>query len=466
MSGDLHRARLRARRGAPAGPSARWRRRRPGIASTGASVATVPAVPACGSAATRSTRSPTRSSATAPASGSRTGRPAGRGGLRSAPARRARTSVTGSPLVSGAASTRPTASVGQAARGPCRRRTPPTSRSSAVEPAPAGRSRAATTTATVGGGRRRGRGQPGDHGDRRAAARPAGDVGAARRGGRTAASGRRPGGVGRGASRDARRGGRVGRGSSTGARGASGGGRRRRCRRGASDFARSCSRPSSPTWSRTSSPSLPTAGVDRRGASWSAASSSRRAAVVAVEAGALEDHADRVEELAQPALALRAVGERVVGEALDLLEGVAALGAGVLVGRHGGLPRSDWAGRGVGTLRLTTANATTRHNVPHHDGDHHQPRGRRRAPDEAPLAAPVVAPVPAAAAAGARCRPTSWWRWCSCSSRRRSTGVVVVRRSFPQTSGDGRGARAARRRSRWCATTTASRRSTPTPPTT
>ena len=47
------------------------------------------------------------------------------------------------------------------------------------------------------------------------------------------------------------------------------------------------------------------------------------AAVVAVEAGALEDDADGVEDLAQPAGALRAAGQRVVGERLDLVEGVA-----------------------------------------------------------------------------------------------------------------------------------------------
>ena len=58
------------------------------------------------------------------------------------------------------------------------------------------------------------------------------------------------------------------------------------------------------------------------------------AAVVAVEAGALEHHADGVEDLAQLAAAHGALGERVVGEALELLEEVAALGAGVLVGRH------------------------------------------------------------------------------------------------------------------------------------
>ena len=63
----------------------------------------------------------------------------------------------------------------------------------------------------------------------------------------------------------------------------------------------------------------------------------RGAAVGAVEARALEDHADGVEDLAQPALALRAVGERVVAEALELLERVTALGAGVLVGGHGNL---------------------------------------------------------------------------------------------------------------------------------
>ena len=58
------------------------------------------------------------------------------------------------------------------------------------------------------------------------------------------------------------------------------------------------------------------------------------AAVVAVEPGPLEHHADGVEHLAQPALALGAHGQRVVAEALELLERVTALGAGVLVGRH------------------------------------------------------------------------------------------------------------------------------------
>ena len=81
------------------------------------------------------------------------------------------------------------------------------------------------------------------------------------------------------------------------------------------------------------------------------------AAVVAVEARALEDHADGVEQLAQPALALWALGQRVVGEALELLEGVTALGAGVLVGGHsrGSSEDSVWrrsCGGLAGTLAL------------------------------------------------------------------------------------------------------------------
>ena len=80
------------------------------------------------------------------------------------------------------------------------------------------------------------------------------------------------------------------------------------------------------------------------------------AAVVAVEAGALEDHADGVEHLAQPALALGAHGQRVVGEALHGLEEMAAVGAGVLIGGH-------WCPPGVTRARgwhssSSTANAT------------------------------------------------------------------------------------------------------------
>ena len=62
----------------------------------------------------------------------------------------------------------------------------------------------------------------------------------------------------------------------------------------------------------------------------------RGTAVGAVEARALEHHAHGVEELAQPTAALGTDGQRVLAEALELLEGVAALLAGVLVGRHVG----------------------------------------------------------------------------------------------------------------------------------
>ena len=58
------------------------------------------------------------------------------------------------------------------------------------------------------------------------------------------------------------------------------------------------------------------------------------AAVGAVEAGALEDHADRVEDLAQRPVTGRADRQGVVGEALTNLERVPALGALVLVRRH------------------------------------------------------------------------------------------------------------------------------------
>src|SRR5512144_91545 len=59
-----------------------------------------------------------------------------------------------------------------------------------------------------------------------------------------------------------------------------------------------------------------------------------RPAVRAVEARALEHDADRGEQLAQPAPAGGALGQRVVGELLHHLEAFSARGAGVLVGRH------------------------------------------------------------------------------------------------------------------------------------
>src|SRR5947209_11992304 len=58
------------------------------------------------------------------------------------------------------------------------------------------------------------------------------------------------------------------------------------------------------------------------------------AAVGAVKAAALEHDADRIEQLAQPARALLARGQRVVGEGLHDVEAVVALGARVAVSRH------------------------------------------------------------------------------------------------------------------------------------
>ena len=76
-----------------------------------------------------------------------------------------------------------------------------------------------------------------------------------------------------------------------------------------------------------------------------------RPAVVAVEARALEHHAHGVEHLAQPPAADGADSEGVVGEALELLERVVALGAAVLVGGQRGVS-SGRAGRGpAGTRR-------------------------------------------------------------------------------------------------------------------
>ncbi len=58
------------------------------------------------------------------------------------------------------------------------------------------------------------------------------------------------------------------------------------------------------------------------------------AAVGAVEAAALEHHPDGVEKLAQPTGALLACGQGIVGEGLDHIEAVAALGAGIAVSGH------------------------------------------------------------------------------------------------------------------------------------
>ena len=57
-------------------------------------------------------------------------------------------------------------------------------------------------------------------------------------------------------------------------------------------------------------------------------------AVVAVEAAALEHHADLAEQLAQAPVALGALGQRVVAERLHHVELVVALGARIRIGRH------------------------------------------------------------------------------------------------------------------------------------
>jgi 16S rRNA C967 or C1407 C5-methylase (RsmB/RsmF family) len=59
------------------------------------------------------------------------------------------------------------------------------------------------------------------------------------------------------------------------------------------------------------------------------------ARVRAIEARALEDDADRVEQLAQTTIALGALGQRVVDEGLDDLKAVLALSARIGVRRHG-----------------------------------------------------------------------------------------------------------------------------------
>src|SRR5262245_47178996 len=58
----------------------------------------------------------------------------------------------------------------------------------------------------------------------------------------------------------------------------------------------------------------------------------RRPAVVAVEAGALEGHADVPEHLPERAAAVGALAQRIVGERLNDLEVLAAVLAAVLVG--------------------------------------------------------------------------------------------------------------------------------------
>src|SRR5690606_8451123 len=75
-------------------------------------------------------------------------------------------------------------------------------------------------------------------------------------------------------------------------------------------------------------------GVGARGVGGRQRAGGATAGVGAVEARTLEYDTHRVEDLAKTALALGALGERVVAEALHLLERVSTLGAGVLVGGH------------------------------------------------------------------------------------------------------------------------------------
>src|SRR5438105_3801980 len=73
----------------------------------------------------------------------------------------------------------------------------------------------------------------------------------------------------------------------------------------------------------------------------------RRAAVGAVEAAALEHHADGAEHLAQGATARRAHPQRLVAERLHHLDVLAAVAARVLVGRHGDINLTDRPPRSV-----------------------------------------------------------------------------------------------------------------------
>ena len=248
---------------------------------------------------------PTRSRPTIPASGSRTGTAVSPGWPSARPGPTRRTSVTGSPRRSGAASVRP-AGTWPGRRAPSRARTAPGSGPPGPSTVPAGRSCAATRT-SIRGGRGRGHGveargdrhrgehrgqqptaaqhraayrrqQPAQAVTGRAHASTLGESPASRAGPPQA-----PGGRGR--SRAAAPGVSPWRAWSAargGGRLALGGGRRLLLGRGRRLLARAAAR----------------GGRGRR---------LRVAAVVAVEAGALEDDADGVEQLAQPAVALRAL---------------------------------------------------------------------------------------------------------------------------------------------------------------
>ena len=79
----------------------------------------------------------------------------------------------------------------------------------------------------------------------------------------------------------------------------------------------------------------------------------RGARVVPVEAGALEGHADRRVDLAQPPAAVGALGQRGVTELLNRVEGVAARGARIRIRRHGGGLLRSWAAVGQAARKST-----------------------------------------------------------------------------------------------------------------
>src|SRR6478609_266924 len=79
----------------------------------------------------------------------------------------------------------------------------------------------------------------------------------------------------------------------------------------------------------------------------------RGARVVPVETGALEGHADRRVDLAQPPAAVGALGPRGVTELLDRVEGVAARGARIRIRRHGGGLLRSWAAVGQAARKTT-----------------------------------------------------------------------------------------------------------------
>ena len=122
-------------------------------------------------------------------------------------------------------------------------------------------------------------------------------------------------------------------------------------------------------------------------------------------------------------------GERVVGEALELLEGVRAFGAGVLVGRHGSPSVSNRPG-GAGTLpgRLPMV----RHNDNHHDVD----RIPRTGPPGSSFSTGLGLPAGRRTSSSWSCwpssrRPRRRWSWCAGRSPR-----STAPRSLPGLTGE------------------------------